>query len=157
MIDEMSWYQFSSLPGMNQLPLHEIERKYRIYINEVTEQRIALNMLQERISQAEAMAVAASNGGGSLIQQEEGEIPAGCIQFVVNTFESTYFEFSVRSNTNEFTYTVNWGDGETGEGSSGEGYVGLDHTYPDGVADYTVRVCFSDASIIHDINFPGFD
>ena len=77
MIDEMSWYQFSSLPGMNQLPLHEIERKYRIYINEVTEQRIALNMLQEAITQQEAMAVATSNGGGSLVQTQQEEFPGG--------------------------------------------------------------------------------
>lgn len=156
MIDEISWQQWANLPQMSKLPLHEVERQYRIYINEVTEQRVAFMMMQEAVSQQEAMAVATSNGGGSLIQQEE-EIPAGCIQFVVNTIEGTYFEVSFRSNTNDFTYTVNWGDGETGEGSSGEGYVLLDHTYPDGVADYTVRVCFDDASIIHDINFPGFD
>ena len=102
--------------------------------------------------------VPSSAGSANLVSEVvEEPIPAGCIQFVVNTSEGTYFEFSARSNTNDFTYTVTWGDGETGEGSSGEGYVLIDHTYPDGVEDYTVRVCFSDPSIIDNIDFPGFD
>lgn len=109
------------------------------------------SQIQQRLMQQQALS------GGAPAKPVIEPIPAGCIQFVVNTTEGTYFEFSAASNTNDFTYTVTWGDGETGEGSSGEGSALISHTYPDGVADYTVRVCFDDASVIHDINFPGFD
>lgn len=86
-----------------------------------------------------------------------GTLSSSCIQFVVNTTVDTYFEFTATSLTQEFTYTVEWGDGETGEGSSGEGGANFNHTYPDSNTEYTVRVCFSDASVIHLLNFPGFD
>lgn len=80
-----------------------------------------------------------------------------CIEFVVNTTWQTYFEFTARSFTQDYTYTVTWGDGESDSGSSGEGFISLNHTYADSNAEYTVRVCFSDASIINQLDFPGFD
>lgn len=156
MINEMTWQQFSTLPGMNQLPLHEIERKYRIYINEVTEQRIALNMLQERISQAEAMAVAASNGGGSLIVQDEG-LPSGCIEFTANTYDSRYFEVIVGTST-ETTYTADWGDGTTGEGTLlAEDTATISHEYENDSQEYIIRLCFADASAVTSLEFEGND
>lgn len=84
-------------------------------------------------------------------------LPPNCIEFVVNTTADTFFSFTAQSLTQDFTYTVTWGDGTSDSGSSGEGSVGLNHTYPDPNTEYTVRVCFSDASIINNIDFPGFD
>ena len=46
MITELSWHQFSTLPGMNTVPLHEVERKYRIYLNELAEQRMVIYQQQ---------------------------------------------------------------------------------------------------------------
>jgi hypothetical protein len=54
MINEMSWHQFSTLPGMNKVPQQEIERQYRIYLNEIEEQRIAIYLMQEQMNKAEA-------------------------------------------------------------------------------------------------------
>jgi hypothetical protein len=84
-------------------------------------------------------------------------IPANCIEFVVDTRDGdlTFLAYVI-SSIGEYTYTVTWGDGNTDEGSSGEGGVTLEHTYSS-EAVYTVRVCFSDASIITSIDFPGND
>lgn len=84
-------------------------------------------------------------------------IPPSCIQFVVNTTYDTYFDFTVQSFSEDFTYTITWGDGESDSGSSGEGTAFLSHTYADPNTEYTARICFSDASIINQLNFPGFD
>ena len=153
-IDGLSWHQFSNLPHIASLPLNRQLIEYEIYNQNLIHEVMLIQQQQQLLYPN----VPSAAGSATLVSEVvEEPIPAGCIQFVVNTQEGTSIQFSASSNTNDFTYTVTWGDGETGEGSSGEGYALLDHTYPDGVADYTVRVCFSDASIIHDINFPGFD
>lgn len=90
---------------------------------------------------------------GSLINT----LPSNCIEFVVNTTADVVFSFTATSLSQEFTYTVNWGDGETQEGSSGEGSATIGHSYTDVNTSYTVRVCFSNASIINNLNFPGYD
>lgn len=87
----------------------------------------------------------------------EAPLPSNCIEFVVDTTESTFFTFSASSSTQEYTYTVTWGDGTSDEGSSGEGFIQPEHTYANSNASYTVRVCFSDASVINELDFPGFD
>lgn len=84
-------------------------------------------------------------------------IPPNCVQFVVNTTASTYFEFSASSLTQDYTYTITWGDGQSDSGSSGEGFININHTYADSNTEYTARICFSDGSIINQLTFPGFD
>jgi hypothetical protein len=149
MVNEMSWHQFSTLPGMNKVPQHEVERQYRIYLNEIAEQKIAIHLIQEAArSQAEAMAVAASNGGGSLIQQEG--LPSGCIEFTYNTTGGTNAQFSVTTSalTN---YTITWGDG-TEVTDVIDGGVTIEHEYADSDTEYTVRLCFDDASLVTELN-----
>jgi hypothetical protein len=86
-----------------------------------------------------------------------GSLPANCIEFVVNTTDGGLgFTTFINSATSEYTYTVNWGDGTTGEGSSGEGGITLEHTYTS-ERSYNVRVCFSDPAVITSLNFPGND
>ena len=84
-------------------------------------------------------------------------IPSNCIQFTVDTTGSTWFGFNTRSNTEDFTYTITWGDGTTNEGSTGEGYVELIHEYPETNKVYTARLCYSNAAVVHEIDFYGFD
>ena len=153
MIDEISWQQWASLPQMSKLPLHEVERHYRIYLNEVTEQRVALNMLREAVSQQEAMAVAASNGGGSLLVTE---IVGNHIEFVVDTDSST-FEMEIETNS-EITATINWGDSNSEEVTL-NGTTNLSHTFdPSGQGvEYTVRIEFSDATQVIRLDFYGND
>jgi hypothetical protein len=80
-----------------------------------------------------------------------------CISFVVNTTADTFFTFTARSFTQDFTYTITWGDGQSDSGSSGEGTIQPEHTYADPNTTYTARICFSDASVINELDFPGFD
>jgi hypothetical protein len=158
MVNEMSWHQFSTLPGMNQIPQHEVERQYRIYLNEIAEQRIAIHLMQEQMTRAEAMAVAAaSSGGGSLIQQEESDLPSGCIQFVNNTTDGTGSTFWINTSA-PTNYTITWGDGETTTGEvDGVNQVEINHSYPDSDTEYTVRLCFDDISVVTYLEFNGDD
>ena len=84
-------------------------------------------------------------------------LPSNCIEFVVNTTYDTYFDFTAQSFSQDFTYTITWGDGTTDTGSSGEGTAFLSHTYATPNREYTARICFSNAAIINQIDFPGFD
>ena len=155
MINEMSWQQFSTLPGMNTVPLHEIERQYRIYLNEIAEQRIAIHLIQEAArSQAEAMAVAASNGGGSYVVQEEQEeegLPSGSIEFIYNTTDGTNAEFDV-TTSGPTNYTITWGDGAEDAGEI-DGGVTIEHEYADSDTEYTVRICFDNVSLVTELAF----
>jgi hypothetical protein len=156
MINEMSWHQFSTLPGMNKIPAHEVERQYRIYLNEIAEQRIAIHLMQEAArSQAEAMAVAASNGGGGYVQQEG--LPSGCIEFVNNTTDGTDCRFWINTSA-PTNYTITWGDGETETGEvNGVDQLELNHDYADSDTEYTVRLCFDDISVVTQLEFNGDD
>jgi hypothetical protein len=160
MVNEMSWQQFSTLPGMNKVPLHEIERQYRIYLNEIAEQRIAIHLMQEAaMAQAEAMAVAASNGGGSYIIQEEqeSELPSSCIEFVNNTTDGTDCRFWINTSA-PTNYTITWGDGETETGEvDGVNQLELNHDYANYDTEYTVRLCFDDISVVTQLEFNGDD
>lgn len=84
-------------------------------------------------------------------------LPSNCIEFVVNTTDGVDFGMNIRSVVQDFTYTVTWGDGTTGEGSSGEGFAELLHDFPDPDTTYTVRICFDNALIINELEFYGND
>jgi protein involved in ribonucleotide reduction len=156
MVNEMSWHQFSTLSGMNQIPQHEVERQYRIYLNEIAEQRIAIHLMQEQMTRAEAMAVAAASSGGGGVIQQEG-LPSNCIEFVNNTTDGTECRFWI--NTSAATnYTITWGDGETETGEvDGVNQLEINHTYTDLNTEYTVRLCFDDISVVTQLEFNGDD
>lgn len=94
--------------------------------------------------------VNASYTGGNML-------PSNCIQFVVNTTFDTFFQFNAYSYVENYTYTVTWGDGTSDSGSSGDGGITPSHIYANPNASYTARICFSDASVINELDFPGFD
>lgn len=151
-LDPGPWQQYVKRADNIGLPLHEVSKKYMMESNLYATQLFEALQTQQNQS---PVAVAAPGSGGA------SELPpvilSNCIEFIVNTTSDTFFSFTATSLTQEFTYTVEWGDGETEEGSSGEGGASLSHTYPDSDTEYTVRVCFSDASVINNLDFPGFD
>jgi hypothetical protein len=167
MINEMSWHQFSTLPGMNKVPQHEIERQYRIYLNEIAEQRIAIHLMQEQMTRAEAIANEAISHGGGYHVVTEG-LPSGCIEFVNNTTDGTECKFWIETSA-PTNYTITWGDGETTTGVTavdGDGGVGdgdgenrleIVHEYADSDTEYTARICFDDISLVTYLNFNGTD
>ena len=157
MVNEMSWHQFSTLPGMNKVPQHEVERQYRIYLNEIAEQRIVIHLMQEQRTMAEAMAVAAASSGGGGVIQQESELPSSCIQFINNTTDGTDCRFWINSSA-PTNYTITWGDGETETGEvDGVNQLEINHTYADADTEYTVRLCFDDISVVTQLEFNGDD
>ena len=87
---------------------------------------------------------------------EPNPLPSNCIEFVVDTTDSLNFGMSTVSLSQDYTVTVTWGDGNTEELSSGEGIINFSHDYAS-VSTYTVRVCFSDITVINEIEFFGND
>lgn len=86
-------------------------------------------------------------------------LPSNCIEFVADTTSGgTFFEIGIQVS-DDITYTVNWGDGTTGSGdiidTGSNEYV--DHEFPSLNTAYTVRICFSNASLVTELNFPGID
>jgi len=106
------------------------------------------------MSQAEAMAVAASNGGGSRRITTEG-LPSGCIEFVNNTINGTYSEITITSS-GPTSFSITWGDGETNTNDV-DGTITIDHTYADSDTEYTARLCFDDISLVTELDFLGDD
>jgi len=75
-------------------------------------------------------------------------LPSNCIEFVTNTrLEETFFELSI-DVSGDITYTVDWGDGTTDSGSLNEGNNDLNHDFSSIDTAYTIRMCFSDASLV---------
>jgi hypothetical protein len=139
-IDEMTWKQFSDLAGIRNLPINEQVRKYNFYLNEIMEARMNYIHHQTQVL-----------GGNrpKVIQQQEG-LPSGCIEFKYNTTGGTNAQFSVTTSalTN---YTITWGDG-TEVTDVIDGGVTIEHEYADSDTEYTVRLCFDDASLVTELN-----
>jgi hypothetical protein len=156
MITELSWQQFSTLPGMNTVPSYEVERRYRTYLNELAEQRMVIYQQQNAM------------GSGKIIQQEQEGLPSGCIEFVNNTSDGTGCQFWIETSA-PTNYTITWGDGETTTGvtsADGDGGVGdgdgenrleILHDYADSDTEYTARICFDDISLVTYLEFNGDD
>lgn len=108
---------------------------------------IRTQALQEAVRNMSAVAATgdSSSGGGG---------PRYDIEFVVNTLDSTYFNFSFTSDGNPIEFTIYWGDGDVYQGSGGGGYYSENHTYPE-VGDYIVGIKFDDPAKILQLDFPG--
>jgi len=122
--------------------IKEIQAKSQAAFSEIRTQA-----LQEAVRNMSAVAATgdSSSGGG-------GRTPS--LEFVVNTFDSTYFEFDFTSTGEPIEFTIEWGDGTVHVDSGGGGYYSEDHTY-DEIGDYTVKVYFDDPLKILQLNFPG--
>lgn len=95
-------------------------------------------------------AAGGSGGGGG------NNLPSNAIEFVVNTYFSTYFEFDFHT-LYPINFTIEWGDGTSHIDEGGGGGYQENHTYPESDQEYTARIYFSDISLVTQINFPGND
>ena len=122
--------------------LKDIQAKSQAAFSEIRTQA-----LQEAVRNMSAVAATgdSSSGGG-------GRTPS--LEFVVNTFDSTYFEFDFTSTGEPIEFTIEWGDGNVHVDSGGGGYYSENHEY-DEIGDYTVKVYFDDPLKILQLNFPG--
>lgn len=87
---------------------------------------------------------------------DTSSLPFNCIEFVVNTTVTTYFEFNF-TTLGAINFTIDWGDGTTHPDSGIGGFYEENHTYPQADTEYTVRVCFDSISSVIQLNFPGDD
>jgi hypothetical protein len=151
--DGLSWHQFASLPHIMRLPLAEQIREYDIY-NQTLIQEV---LLQQQYYNQQVVVPNTAGGGIDEVVEEEDPLPSNCIQFTANTFDDTNFEVIVGTSA-ETTYTINWGDGNTGDGTlSAEDTQTISHSYENSSQEYTIRLCFADASAVTSLEFEGND
>jgi len=117
----------------------ELERKYNVYIRE-----------QEYMGMVQSGVGVGGGGGG-------GGLPSNCIQFVVDTTETTEFNMAFISTGEPITFTIDWGDGTTEDDEGIGGYYEESHEYPELNQQYTVRMCFDDPAKILELEFYGND
>jgi hypothetical protein len=143
-IDGLSWQQFASLPNISKLPLSEQIRQYNIYTEQILQESI---LMQQMYNQDQ---VIPSVAGGGIDEVVEEGLPSGCIEFTYNTTGGTNAQFSVTTSalTN---YTITWGDG-TEVTDVIDGGVTIEHEYADSDTEYTVRLCFDDASLVTELD-----
>lgn len=83
-------------------------------------------------------------------------LPSNCIQFVVDTTDTTFFAFSFNT-TGPINFTINWGDGTTHPDSGAGGFYEESHEYAEEGRQYTVRICFDDPESVTALEFYGND
>ena len=122
--------------------IKDIQAKSQAAFSEIRTQA-----LREAVRNMSAVAATgdSSSGGG-------GGTPS--LEFVVNTFDSTYFEFDITSTGEPIEFTIEWGDGNVHVDSGGGGSYTEYHDY-DEIGDYIVKVYFDDPLKILQLNFPG--
>lgn len=142
--DMMSWPHFIQMPKTRNLPIHEQTRLYNQYLAEQ----------QALYAVVVAQSTPAGSGGTQPVQ--EIPLPSNCIEFTVDTTVDTYFviEFNTSGAIN---FTIDWGDGDTYEGSGAGGSYSESHAYPESNQQYVARVCFDDPSVVTSLDFLGDD
>jgi hypothetical protein len=85
-----------------------------------------------------------------------GSVPPTGLQFVVNTTQELDFRIEFTSTNEPIEFTIDWGDGNTYEGSGSGGFYSEEHTYDEG-GEYTVKVTFDDPLKVLQLDFPGWD
>ena len=83
-------------------------------------------------------------------------LPSNCIEFVVDTTDTTEFIFSFNT-TGPINFTIEWGDGTSHVDVGGGGFYEETHTYPQTGQQYTARICFDSPESVLELNFYGND
>jgi hypothetical protein len=83
-------------------------------------------------------------------------LPSNCVEFVVDTTDSTEFIFSFTTSV-AINFTIDWGDGTTHPDSGSGGFYEESHTYPYSGRQYTARICFDSPENVQQLEFYGND
>lgn len=127
-----------------QIPRNELDRMFE----KEMEYQQGLWMAEQAY---QASSTPGIGGGGS-----SSGLPSGCIQFVANTTDDTFFGMYITISS-DTTYTVDWGDGNTEEGNFSTGGNDLSHQFDDSDTEYTVLLCFGSPSVVTSLDFYGND
>lgn len=139
------WQQFMTRSDNRGLSIMEMKQKY------LKEQLMFEQSMSFQIQQQAKLAQQAASGGKKRITDAQG-----CIEFVAEVTYNTNFSFEV-TTSEDTTYTINWGDGVTEEGSLSAGATDLNHDYPENTPATTVRLCFANPSAVTQLEFYGND
>jgi hypothetical protein len=131
--------QFINRFNHSQISQAELERKWRLY-----QEQLEYDQMLEAIQvNNQSQSTSTGAGGGGAIDS----LPGNCIQLVVDTTEGTNFYFNFNT-TGPINFTIDWGDGTTHDDSGYGGFYEEFHEFPESDQQYTVRICFDDASIV---------
>jgi hypothetical protein len=128
--------------GLN-LTEEQLEQQWRARQEEEEYLAIAESMNARMAAQAIQAGGAAASGSVS--------VSSGCIEFIFNTTSGTSAEFDV-TTSGPTNYTITWGDGAEDTGEI-DGSGNIDHDYADSDTEYTVRLCFDDATLVTELDF----
>ena len=140
--EEILWPQFVKIEHVSKLPLTEQVAAYKQYVYDLDIAR--QNWLNYQ------------NKGPFIIEEPNEET---CIQFTADTsLGGTTFNLTI-TTTSSTTVNVDWGDGSIEEIELGEdGEIleeSIEHTYAEEDTAYTVNMCFSNPSVIINLDFIG--
>ena len=119
--------------------------------SQITYAQAKMDRLHEATANMPAYTNSAAGGSGG-----GGTTPVAGLSFVVNTWDTTYFNFNFNT-VSAINFSIDWGDG-TGHIDDGiGGYYSETHEYPELGQEYTARIYFNDISLVTGITFPGND
>lgn len=128
--------------------MYEREMEFQMHLQWISEQALA----------NQKGGVTSSPGVGGALEESDSSPFTDCIEFVVDTSDYDEFDIDITVSSN-ITYTVDWGDGVTENGSLSLGSNYITHAYSVHGAgvDYTVNFCFSDPGSVTELDFIGND
>lgn len=112
--------------------------------------RMEERMLFEQMAYNAGMAAAAAAGVGS------GGLLSGSFQCVIDTTNDLEFRLAFVSTNEPIKFTIDWGDGNTYNGSGYGGFYEEFHMYED-AGEYTVNVTFNKPQNVLQLDFAGPD
>jgi hypothetical protein len=145
-IDILGWSDYIRVHNIKHLSLNEQMKRYNYYLME-----------QQAVMAVTTAASAAGSGGTPPVTP----VVSNCIEFTADTtIGGTTFDMAI-TTTAPTTATVDWGDGTVEEIELGEeGQTleeSIEHTYAEEDTAYNVTMCFSDPSVITNLEFYGDD
>jgi hypothetical protein len=138
------WYQYVKRRDNIGLSTEVIKRKY---LKESIDFEEQMSNWMRTIQQN---AKYGTSGGGFLQQEEQSDLPSNSIEFVVSTGDGTTFGFADIFVSAFTTIDVNWGD-ETTDTYEVTSDTGFSHSFTEREEPYTVRLTFSDISLVTEI------
>lgn len=130
------------------LPMDVVKRKYLA-------EGLAFHELMQMSMMESQNTANPSSGGASQEMTIVDAVPSNCIEFVNDTTDGTYSEFTI-TTSGPTNFTIDWGDG-TMVSDVVDGSLDVGYTYADSDQSYTCTLCFEDISLVTELDFLGDD
>jgi len=151
-LDPGPWAQYVKRADNIGLSLYEVTKKYQMESNLYATQLFEASQAQQQSLQSTAVAAVGSGGASA---PPASPVSSNCIEFVNNTTDGTYSEFTI-TTSGPTNFTINWGDGTTFTDVVDGSYT-VDYSYADSDQSYNCTLCFDDISLVTELDFLGDD